>query len=116
MICDRVSMAKPSWVSRLGLVLSFGLRRADKVTTGSGSDRVSTLHAALDPKVETRSLPLPVLTSCTWQAKCFSRGSTALTTGQLSYRLKGVNLLNCLVLPQTYDARKAQGKSAFVPV
>jgi hypothetical protein len=62
------------------------------------------------------SLPLPVLTSSTWQAKHFSRGSTTLTTGQLAYRFQRVNLINCLVLPQTNDARKAQGKSAFVPV
>ncbi|MDX6289150.1 MAG: hypothetical protein QOH42_949 [Blastocatellia bacterium] len=39
------------------------MTRPDEASTGSGSDRVSTFQMARDRERETRSLPLPVLTS-----------------------------------------------------
>ena len=39
-----------------------------------------------------------------------------LATCQLSDRLQRINLVDCLIRPQTYDARKAQSVPTFVPV
>ena len=52
-----------------------------EVSTGSGSDRVSTLHKAGEPEAETRSLPLPVLTS-------YARSSDELKLLSVSEQLK----------------------------
>jgi len=65
----QTSMSKAGISGRV-LIHGFRVRTIDEVSTGSGSDRVSTCAMFEMPTI-TRSLPLPVLTSsCAWRTTC----------------------------------------------